>query len=71
MRRFDLNDSDVLAAVTGRPRMPTYVYRNILSSGRCHLKTASVLSRLKRMERDGKVRRVPTSYAVMLAWEPT
>lgn len=47
----------------------TYVIRNILSmSGFRNIKTPWVLHQLKRLERDGRVVRVPSSYAVMLCW---
>ena len=46
----------------------TYVARNILAEGHPNLKTATVLRRLKKLEREGKVRRVPSCYAAQLCW---
>lgn len=64
-------DTQILTAMRARPRgIMTYVIRNILATehGLPGLKTSAVLSRLKRLERERRVRRVPTSYAVMLEW---
>lgn len=69
---MQLNDELILQALAkysgGRA---TYVVRNILDMdhGFKNLKTASVLSRLKRMEREGKVERVPSIYAIMICWK--
>lgn len=66
-----LTDELILKAMRARPSgIMTYVIRNILASehGVSSLNTASVLSRLKRMEKQGKVRRVASSYAVQLCW---
>lgn len=73
----DLSDEEILSVVRLSPRSATYVFRNMLASPwhtqerpKRGLKTSSVLTRLKRMERQGIVRRVPTSYATMICWEP-
>ena len=70
MRRFDLSLDDVLEAVQSRPGAPTYVLRNILSRGRCHLDSSHVFTRLKTLERRGLVKRAPSNWAVMLCWQP-
>lgn len=66
----ELTDSDILDAITkwGHRGTMTYVIRNILSPGRPGLKTAKVLRRLKRMERDGTVKRISSSYATQICW---
>lgn len=63
-------DDDIIAAVANRGgrTMPTYVIRNVLSSKHKNLETALVLRQLKRLEKEGKVERVPSNYAVMLCW---
>jgi hypothetical protein len=66
-----LTDDLIIRAMGARPSgIMTYVIRNILAMehGFRGLKTSAILSRLKRLERAGRVRRVPTSYAVMLCW---
>ncbi len=66
-----LTDDLILQAMRARPQqIMTYVIRNILAMehGFTGLKTSEVLRHLKRMERAGRVRRVPTSYAVMIGW---
>lgn len=68
-QKWTLTDADILDAMKkwGNGNM-TYVLRNILSPGRPHLKTSHILSRLKRMERAGKVKRVPSCYQVQICW---
>lgn len=68
MKRADLPDAAILDAVRRSPRAATYVFRNMLSVGRPYLKTPSILTRLKRLEREGKVERVSSSYRVMICW---
>lgn len=63
-------DAMILGALAKRGRAMTYVVRNILSMDhRLNVKTPWVLRQLKRLERQGKVRRAPTSYAVQICWE--
>ena len=55
----------------GTSRM-TYVIRNVVArrgSGRTGLKTPHVLRALKRLEKEEKVERVPSIYAVQLCWK--
>lgn len=69
--RDDLSDDDILRAMQRWGNgAATYVLRNILSKSRPDLTTASVRDRLIRMEREGKVERVPSSYKVMICWRP-
>lgn len=68
MKRLDLPDEAILVAVRRYPGAATYVIRNMLSTGQPHLKTASVLRRLKGLELAGKVERAPSSYRVMICW---
>ena len=66
-----LTDELILRVMAARPSgIMTYVVRNILAMehGFRGLKTASILARLKRMERTGKVARVSSSYAVQICW---
>jgi hypothetical protein len=46
----------------------TYQVAARLSRGRAGIKTSSALARLKRMEKQGKVKRVKSIYAVQLCW---
>lgn len=49
----------------------TYVVRNVLRSrqgGGLDFSTAYVRRRLMRLERAGKVERVPSNYPVMIVW---
>jgi DNA segregation ATPase FtsK/SpoIIIE-like protein len=65
------SDEQILQAMRARPGgIMTYVVRNILDMelGFRAVKTTAVLSRLKRLERAGRVKRVPSGYAVMLCW---
>lgn len=67
-----LTDSQILAAMAARPHgIMTYVIRNILASehGYRGLKTAAVRRRLMRLERQGVVARVWSSYAVQICWK--
>ncbi|MFS7308409.1 hypothetical protein [Rahnella inusitata] len=49
----------------------TYQVAARLSRGRAGVKTSSALARLKRMELEGKVKRVKSIYAVQLCWSVT
>ena len=66
-------DDEVLAALDcAGPRSATYVIRNWLASRagvpRAAVPTEKVLRPLRRMERTGTVRTVPSSYMRQLAW---
>jgi hypothetical protein len=67
-----LHDAQILAAMAARPEgIMTYVIRNILDRehGYRGLKTADVRRRLMKLERQGIVARVASSYAVQLCWK--
>lgn len=69
---MQLNDELILQAMAARPTgIMTYVVRNILAMehGFTGLKTSSVLSRLKRMEREGKVERGRSFYHPDICWK--
>ena len=63
-------DAEILAAMAGWHRSMTYVIANRLRRKFGGLDTAFVLRRLKVMERAGKVKRVPSVYAVQICWAP-
>ena len=65
-----VSDHEILAAVRKYGSAVTPTIRNIVSQGRPHLKTSSILTRLKRLERQGKVKRARTSYTVLICWQP-
>lgn len=61
-------DDQIVAAMYGR--LMTYVIANILrrEKGFKLLDTAFVLRRLKAMEKNGRVKRMPSSYSRQLCW---
>ena len=62
-------DDDIIRAMTTHgSRAMTYVIRNVLWTNGFRRETPWILRQLKRMERAGRVRRVPTSYAVQICW---
>ncbi|HEX7856007.1 MAG TPA: hypothetical protein VF503_20180 [Sphingobium sp.] len=68
---LDLSDEKILTVMKCRPAgIMTYVIRNILDMehGYRGLKTSAVLTRLKRMESQGRVERVSSQYSVQICW---
>lgn len=61
-------DHEILHALAVYPGATTPAVRDMLSHHCPGIKTATVLARLKRLEREGKVERAETSFAVMIAW---
>jgi hypothetical protein len=62
-------DADILAAVRNwGNRSMTYVVRNMLAHSFSDVKTPWVLRQLKRLEREGKVQRVSSSYVTQICW---
>jgi Fe2+ or Zn2+ uptake regulation protein len=61
-------DEQILAALRECGHGMTYVVTNRLRRNFHPLKTAFVLRRLKALETAGKVKRVPTDYAVQICW---
>lgn len=49
--------------------LPTYYLKNILRAKFRDITTPWLLRRLKAMEKAGRVRRVPSDYAVMICWD--
>ena len=66
------SDEQILAAVRrwGNDTM-TYVVCKVLRSRGHHADTAWVRRQLKRLEREGHVKRTSTSYAAQLCWSAT
>ncbi|HHY6411310.1 TPA: hypothetical protein ACV5TU_000420 [Salmonella enterica] len=62
-------DEEIIQALTAHGRCMTYVVTNILRRKYWPLDTAYILRRLKKLEEEGKVLRVRSSYAVQLCWE--
>lgn len=62
-------DQQILATIQawGNNSM-TYVIKNRLQSAGFEVETPWVLRQMKRLEREGKVVRAPSGYAVMLCW---
>lgn len=62
-------DEEVLAAASKwGNRAMTYVVRNVLVMEGFSVETPWVRRQMKRLEREGKVMRVSTSYATQLCW---
>lgn len=66
--RYDIPDDELLSAIAARNSEMTYVVRNVLSGGRPYLDTSQILRQLKRLEKEGKVIRVPSSYQRQICW---
>lgn len=66
----DVSDQEILDAIGkwGGNGCMTYVARNILSRNHAYLLTSAVLRRLKKLEVQGKVKRVKSVYAVQICW---
>lgn len=69
------SDDEILAVLKRSGSSVTYVVANWLHSGAPKvtnaypgIKTAYVRRRLERLQREGKVVRAPTAYAVMHCW---
>ena len=65
---YVIPDAEVLRAVDNWSQSMTYVVRNILSKGRPYLGTPQILRQLKRLEKEGKVKRIPSSYMRQHCW---
>lgn len=66
-------DAAVLSALSERGSLQTYVIRNLLDEKgsvfhRAGLETRHVLTACRRLERQGKVQEVWSSYIVMKTW---
>ena len=61
-------DEEIMESLKGYPEFPTYVVKNILRRKHPTVKTDWVLRQLKRLEKAGRVRRVPGIYARNLSW---
>lgn len=69
MKKDKPTDDQIIAELSawGRDAM-TYVVANRLRSKRYNVRTDWVLRQLKRLERAGRVERVPSVYAVQICW---
>ena len=65
------DDAAIMAAVRRFGGGPTYAIKNGLNMAGYRVETPWVLRQMKRLEKSGQVKRVPTSYAVMIVWRPT
>lgn len=62
-------DEQIIAEIGAfGPDAMTYVIANRLRSRRFNVRTDWVLRQLKRLEKAGRVHRVPSIYAVQLCW---
>lgn len=67
-------DDEILAVIPAGDRAMTYVVANRLRMRHKHhkaLSTARVLRRLKALEAEGKVQRVPSAYLTQICWKHT
>lgn len=73
-KAMGITDEEIIAAAGAwNGSNMTYVIRNRLcnSPARRRLKTAYILSRLKKLECAGHVQRVASSYVTQICWKPT
>lgn len=69
MNSFDLIDAAILKNLAGRGGgMMTYVVKNWLLSEKLPVTTAIVRRRLKKLESQGRVKRISSPYAVQICW---
>ncbi|WP_289480248.1 hypothetical protein [Escherichia coli] len=64
-------DEEIVRVLEEHGRCMTYVVTNWLRDKYRTLKMAYVLRRLKKLEFDGKVKRVNSSYIRQICWEAT
>lgn len=67
----EITDEEVISVLQGHGNCMTYQMANIITAKRGykdHIKTPQALRSLKRMEREGKVKRVKSVYAVQICW---
>lgn len=62
-------DEEIVQVLRDHGNCMTYVVTHWLQDTYRGIKTAYVLRRLKKLEGEGKVRRVKSSYAVQICWE--
>ena len=72
MTHSDITDEEIIKfSGDWNGRAMTYVIANKLRfAGYIDVKTSYVLRRLKKLEAAGKVRRVQSSYAKQICWQP-
>lgn len=63
-----ITDDEILEILREEGRAMTSVIRSMLGRYGYRLYTDTVLRRLKRLEREGKVERAPSVYKVQLCW---
>lgn len=65
-------DLDIIAVMNGRGKMITAHIASVLCTERKQyrgsISTSKVLSRMKYLEKNGKVERAPTNYLVQICW---
>lgn len=66
--KYNIADDELVAAVGKWSHTMTYVVRNVLSDGRPYLGTPQILRQLKRLEREGRVVRMPSTYQRQICW---
>ncbi|WP_213758432.1 hypothetical protein [Citrobacter freundii] len=62
-------DEEIIQVLRDHGNCMTYVVTNWLRDNYKGIKTNYVLRRLKKLEVEGKVKRVKSSYAVQICWE--
>lgn len=66
-----LTEEEVITVLRYHGNCMTYYLANVITAKRGYgvrIKTPQVLRLLKRMEQEGKVKRVKSSYAVQICW---
>lgn len=67
----EITEGEVVSVLQGHGNCMTYQLANIITAKRGYkdrIKTSQALRYLKRMEREGKVKRVKSAYAVQICW---
>ena len=62
-------DEEIIQVLRDHGNCMTYVVTHWLRDNYRGIKTACVLRRLKKLEANGMVKRVKSSYAVQICWE--
>lgn len=64
-----VTDEEIIQVLRDHGSCMTYVVTHWLHDNYRGIKTAYVLRRLKKLEANGMVKRVKSSYAVQICWE--
>lgn len=66
-----VTDEDILGAISAHGNLTAYIAAVVRHKKQQRVKTDWVLRQLKRLENEGKVRRIPTIYRTQICWVRT